>query len=71
LRWGMLLVAIVAIGLLPRAADTGFPLFDKYLGDALYAAMVYVVLRMAAPGTSILLIGGVSAAVMVGLSVSS
>ena len=25
---------------------TGFRLFDKYLGDALYAAMVYVILRL-------------------------
>jgi hypothetical protein len=27
-------------------AYTGFRLFDKYLGDALYAAMVYVLFRL-------------------------
>ncbi len=44
--WWSLLVAIVVAGLLSRMAHTGFPLFDKYLGDALYAAMVYVLLRL-------------------------
>jgi hypothetical protein len=40
------MVAIVSAGLLSRVAHTGFPLLDKYLGDALYAAMVYVLLRL-------------------------
>ena len=44
-RWG-LLAAIVAAGLLSRVAHTGVRLFDKYLGDALYAAMVYVLFRL-------------------------
>ncbi|HEX3748092.1 MAG TPA: DUF2809 domain-containing protein [Bryobacteraceae bacterium] len=43
--WGML-AAIVAAGLLSRVGHTGFRLVDKYLGDALYAAMVYVLLRL-------------------------
>jgi len=42
----VLLAAIVAAGLLSRVAHTGFRLFDKYLGDALYAAMVYVIFRL-------------------------
>jgi hypothetical protein len=41
-----MLGAIVAAGLLSRALHTGFAIFDKYLGDALYAAMVYVLLRL-------------------------
>ncbi|MBL8177812.1 MAG: DUF2809 domain-containing protein [Bryobacterales bacterium] len=45
-RWAML-AAIISGGLVSRAAHTGFILVDKYLGDALYAAMVYVILRMA------------------------
>jgi Protein of unknown function (DUF2809) len=44
--WWMLLVAIVAAGLLSRVAHTGVRLLDKYLGDALYAAMVYVLFRL-------------------------
>jgi hypothetical protein len=44
--WWALLAAMVAAGLLSRVAHTGFRLFDKYLGDALYAAMVYVLLRL-------------------------
>ncbi len=37
---------IIAAGLLSRLVRTGFRLFDKYLGDALYAAMVYVLFRL-------------------------
>ena len=44
--WWGLLAAIVAAGLLSRVVHTGIRLFDKYLGDALYAAMVYVILRL-------------------------
>ena len=43
--WGVL-AAIVAAGLLSRVAHTGFRVFDKYVGDALYAAMVYVLFRL-------------------------
>ena len=44
--WWGLLAAIIVAGLLSRVAHTGFRLFDKYLGDALYAAMVYVIFRL-------------------------
>ena len=44
--WWVLLAVIVAAGLLSRLAQTGFRLFDKYLGDALYAAMVYVLFQL-------------------------
>lgn len=44
--WFGLLAAIIALGLLSRATHTGLRLFDKYLGDALYAAMVYVLIRL-------------------------
>ena len=37
--WWRLLAAIVVIGVLSRMAQTGLSLFDKYLGDALYAAV--------------------------------
>jgi len=44
--WLRLLAAIILTGILSRLVHTGFLLFDKYLGDALYAAMVYVLLRL-------------------------
>jgi hypothetical protein len=34
------LAAVVAAGLLSRSVHTGLPIFDKYLGDALYAIMI-------------------------------
>jgi hypothetical protein len=44
--WWGLLAAIVAAGLPSRVAHTGLRLFDKYLGDALYAVMVYILFRL-------------------------
>ena len=41
-NWLELLVAIIALGIASRTFHTGWIVFDKYLGDALYAAMVYV-----------------------------
>lgn len=43
-----MLAAVVAAGLLSRVARTGFVLLDKYLGDSLYAAMVYAIFRLTA-----------------------
>lgn len=44
--WWVLLVLLISAGLLLRLVHTGFLLSDKYLGDALYAAMVYVLFRL-------------------------
>jgi len=44
--WLLCLLAIIALGILSRAVHTGLLVFDKYLGDALYAAMVYSILRL-------------------------
>jgi hypothetical protein len=44
--WWGLLAAIIPAGILSRAVHTGFQLFDKYLGDAAYAAMAYVLFRL-------------------------
>ena len=46
LRWVFRIIGIIAIGVLSRVVHTGLPIFDKYLGDALYAAMVYGILRL-------------------------
>jgi len=45
--WVGVLWAVIAGGLLSRAVRTGWVAFDKYLGDALYAVMVYAILRLA------------------------
>ena len=37
---------IITLGILSRVVHTGVVAFDKYLGDALYAAMVYAILRL-------------------------
>ncbi len=37
------------MGIFSRVVHTGFAVFDKYLGDALYAAMVYGILRLGSP----------------------
>jgi hypothetical protein len=44
--WLLCLIAIVTLGILSRLVHTGLAIFDKYLGDALYAAMVYTLLRL-------------------------
>src|SRR5262245_32238528 len=55
MSWLLVLAGIIALGLASRAIHTGFVLFDKYLGDALYAAMVYVILRLLVPRRPVLL----------------
>ena len=42
----ILLVAIIALGIGSRLIHTGWILFDKYLGDALYAAMFYLLIGL-------------------------
>jgi hypothetical protein len=44
--WVICLLSIIAAGILSRTVHTGLAIFDKYLGDALYAAMVYAILRL-------------------------
>jgi hypothetical protein len=46
LFWVSCTVGIIAIGILSRIVHSGLAIFDKYLGDALYAAMVYGILRL-------------------------
>jgi len=44
--WDLCLAGIIAAGILSRTVHTRLVIFDKYLGDALYAAMVYAILRL-------------------------
>lgn len=41
MRVKLLLCGIVVLGILSRVVHTGWIVFDKYMGDALYAAMAY------------------------------
>lgn len=53
--WVVCIAGIIAVGILSRVVHTGFVVFDKYLGDALYAMMVYAFLRLAlrAPASAV------------------
>jgi len=44
--WVLCLAGVIALGILSRVVHTGLVILDKYLGDALYAAMVYSILRI-------------------------
>jgi hypothetical protein len=44
--WLLTLALIIAAGIGSRLIHTGWILLDKYLGDALYAAMIYVICRL-------------------------
>src|SRR5580658_9262479 len=46
LSWVFCILGIIAMGIASRVVHTGLAVFDKYLGDALYAAMVYGILRL-------------------------
>src|ERR1700730_2501956 len=46
LSWVFCIVGIIAMGMLSRVVHTGLAIYDKYLGDALYATMVYGILRL-------------------------
>ena len=53
--WIRSTLGIIVLGLLSRSVTTGWIVIDKYLGDALYAAMVYALLRVvlrAGPATA-------------------
>ena len=61
LVWLYAIPCIITVGIISRLLQTGFVLFDKYLGDALYAMMMYAFLRLrtgprsAALGSSLLM----------------
>ena len=44
--WIFCLAGIIAAGILSRLVHAGVIVLDKYLGDGLYAAMVYIILRL-------------------------
>jgi hypothetical protein len=44
--WTAYLACIIGVGIASRVVHTGWILLDKYLGDALYAAMVYALISL-------------------------
>lgn len=42
----LLILTTILLGIGSRLVTTGFVLFDKYLGDALYALLVYLLLSL-------------------------
>lgn len=42
----LLILATILLGILSRLVTTGFVLWDKYLGDALYAILVYLLISL-------------------------
>jgi hypothetical protein len=46
LSWVFCILGVIAMGIVSRVVHTGLAVFDKYLGDALYATMVYGILRL-------------------------
>jgi tyrosine-protein phosphatase SIW14 len=61
------LAVVIAIGLGSRLIHTGVHLLDKYLGDALYAVMVYLLVTLSRCGVTPLSRGVLAMAVMTSL----
>jgi len=53
-------VAVIALGIVSRLVVTGSIYWDKYLGDALYAVLIYLILAIWRPRDHIWLRAGVS-----------
>ncbi len=66
-RTFLLLLLVVAAGLASRLLHTGTPLLDKYPGDALYAVMVFLLLRLVFTRADSARLIAAAAAVMLGL----
>jgi hypothetical protein len=49
LSWVYCILGFIAVGIFSRIVHTGVAVFDKYLGDALYAMVAYAILRLLWP----------------------
>lgn len=47
--WLTILIIVITVGILSRTIHTGWLIFDKYLGDALYAILAYILLSLVWP----------------------
>jgi hypothetical protein len=71
-RWGWMVLGIILLGIGSRLVRTGWVVLDKYLGDALYAGMVYGLVRMfrgagAAAGWAVVVMTGIELFQLTGL----
>ena len=60
-RTATTLAIVIVLGILSRVLPLGFPWWDKYLGDALYAAAFYLALSLLWPRIRIKLRGALTA----------
>lgn len=44
--YSLSIIMTIIIGISSRVFETGNPVFDKYLGDALYAILIYLLLEL-------------------------
>lgn len=65
--WAAALVGIIALGLGSRVFPVGQVWWDKYLGDALYAAMVYAGLRPVWPRARADRVAGAAGGIMIAI----
>jgi hypothetical protein len=61
------IVLVVLIGVASRVLHTGLSLIDKYLGDALYAIMIYLLLSVVRPSMVIWQKAALAAGVMLAI----
>ena len=66
-RYLFALALVVFAGIVSRVFRTGLVLVDKYLGDALYAIMLYLLLRLARPNASPAVHAAVAMALMLAI----
>jgi Protein of unknown function (DUF2809) len=66
-RWGRIvsLALVIAVGLVSRRHPIGVRLYDKNLGDALYAATAYLALALLRPRWTPVQVGGAAVGVCV------
>jgi hypothetical protein len=65
--WSWALAGIIAVGILSRVFHSGSVIVDKYLGDALYAAMVYAILRLLSMAAAAVRVATLAMLIMTGI----
>ena len=61
------IAVVLIIGIASRVVATGAPLIDKYLGDALYAILVYLLLSLLRPGAAVWKRAALACAIMLAI----
>jgi hypothetical protein len=61
------IAVVLIVGIASRVVATGAPLIDKYLGDALYAILAYLLLSLLRPGAAVWKRAALACAVMLAI----